>query len=149
MMEFLDSLSSHWLWLGLGLVLAIAEIVIPGVFLIWLAGAALVTGMVTWMVPLGLPIEIVLFAVLAVVSVFIGRNYLRENPIIAVDPKMNDRGAQAIGETVMVTQGIEAGSGRVKLADSEWLARGPDADAGTRMRVTGHEGAVLLVEHLH
>ena len=149
MMEFLDSLSSHWLWLGLGLVLAIAEIVIPGVFLIWLAGAALVTGMVTWMVPLGLPIEVVLFAVLAVVSVFIGRNYLRENPIIAVDPKMNDRGAQAIGETVMVTQGIEAGSGRVKLADSEWLARGPDADTGTRMRVTGHDGAVLLVEHLH
>lgn len=148
-MDLLNSLSSHWLWLGLGLVLAIAEIVIPGVFLIWLAGAALVTGVVTWLMPLGLPFEIVLFAVLAVVSVFIGRNYLRDNPITPVDPRMNDRGAQAIGETVQVTQVIVAGSGRVKLGDSEWLARGPDAKPGTKMRVVGSDGAVLLVEHLN
>jgi hypothetical protein len=148
-MDWLDAISSHWLWLGLGLLLAIAEIVIPGVFLIWLAGAALVTGVVTWLVPLGLPVEIVLFAVLAVTSVFIGRNYLRRNPIEPADPRMNDRGAQAIGETVTVTQVIEAGQGRVKLGDSEWLARGPDAEPGTRMRVSGHDGAVLMVEHLH
>lgn len=148
-MDWLDAISSHWLWLGLGLLLAIAEIVIPGVFLIWLAGAALVTGVVTWLVPLGLPVEIVLFAVLAVTSVFIGRNYLRQNPIEPADPRMNDRGAQAIGETVTVTQVIEAGQGRVKLGDSEWLARGPDAEPGTRMRVSGHDGAVLMVEHLH
>ncbi len=148
-MELLDSLSSHWLWLGLGLVLAIAEIVIPGVFLIWLAGAALITGVVTWLVPIGLPLEIVLFAVLAIVSVFIGRNYLRANPIVPADPKMNDRGARAMGETVTVTQVIADGSGRVKLGDSEWLARGPDAEPGTKMRVSGADGAVLLVEHLH
>lgn len=149
-MAWLEGLSPHWMWLGLGLVLAIAEIAIPGVFLIWLAMAALVTGVVAWLVPgLGLPLEIVLFAALAVVSVFIGRNYLRANPVESADPKLNDRGAQAVGETVVVTQVIEGGSGRVKLGDSEWLARGPDAEPGTRMRVSGHQGAVLLVEHLH
>ena len=82
-------------------------------------------------------------------SVFIGRNWLRANPIESADPKMNDRGARSVGETVVVTQVIESGSGRVKLGDSEWLARGPDAEPGTRMRVSGHDGAVLLVEHLH
>lgn len=148
-MTWLETLSSHWLWLGLGLLLAIAEVIIPGVFLIWLAGAALVVGMVSWLVPLGLPLEIVLFAVLAVVSVFIGRNYLRSNPIEPADPKMNDRGAQAIGETVLVTQVIEGGQGRVRLGDSEWLASGPDAEPGTRMKVTAHRGTVLIVEHLH
>ena len=40
-------------------------------------------------------------------------------------------------------------TGRVRLGDSEWLAKGPDAEPGTRMRVSGHDGAVLLVEHLH
>jgi inner membrane protein len=148
-MEMLDSLSSHWLWLGLGLVLAIAEIVIPGVFLIWLAGAALLTGVVTWLAPIGLALEIVLFAGLAIVSVFIGRNYLRANPIEPADPKMNDRGARAVGEVVLVTQVIADGSGRVKLGDSEWLAHGPDAEPGTKMRVCGADGAVLVVEHLH
>jgi membrane protein implicated in regulation of membrane protease activity len=148
-MAMFEALSSHWLWLGLGLLLAIAEIMIPGVFLIWLAGAALITGVVTWLMPLGLPLEIVLFSVLAVVSVFIGRNYLRANPAEPADPKMNDRGARAVGETVVVTQVIEAGQGRVKLGDSEWIAKGPDAEPGTRMRVTAHDGAVLVVDHLH
>ncbi|MDE2410491.1 MAG: NfeD family protein [Sphingomonadales bacterium] len=148
-MDWLDSLAPQWLWLGLGLVLAIGEMVIPGVFLIWLAGAALVTGLVAWVVPIGLPLQVVLFAVLAIVSVFAGRNWLRRNPVEPADPKMNDRGAQAVGEIVVVTQTLAPGSGRVRLGDSDWLARGPDADVGTRMRVSAHDGATLIVEHLH
>jgi inner membrane protein len=148
-MDWLETLNPQWGWLALGLVLAIAEMAIPGVFLIWLAGAALITGMVTWLVPIGMPLQIVLFAVLAIVSVFAGKRYLRDNPIDAADPMMNDRGARLVGENVLVTHVIEGGSGRVKLGDSEWLVHGPDAEPGTRMRVTGHDGAVLLVEHLH
>ena len=148
-MVWLESLSSHWLWLGLGLLLAIAEVAIPGVFLIWLAGAAMITGVIAWLMPLGMPLEVLLFAVLAVVSVFIGRNYLRNNPIVSADPLMNDRGGRAVGETVVVAQVIEGGQGKVKLGDSEWLAKGPDAEPGTRMKVTGHKGGILVVEHLH
>ena len=148
-MGWLETLDPNWGWLALGLILAIAEMAIPGVFLIWLAGAALITGVVSWVVPIGVPLQIMLFAVLAIVSVFAGKRYLRDNPILAADPMMNDRGARLVGESVVVTHVIEGGSGRVKLGDSEWLVRGPDAEPGTRMRVTGHDGAVLLVEHLH
>ena len=148
-MGWLETLDPNWGWLALGLILAIAEMAIPGVFLIWLAGAALITGVVSWVVPIGVPLQIMLFAVLAIVSVFAGKRYLRDNPILAADPMMNDRGARLVGESVVVTHVIEGGTGRVKLGDSEWLVRGPDAEPGTRMRVTGHDGAVLLVEHLH
>ncbi|HEX4848474.1 MAG TPA: NfeD family protein [Novosphingobium sp.] len=142
-------IEAHWVWLGLGLLLAIGEMTIPGVFLIWMAGAALVTGLLSWFVPIGIPFQVLLFAVLSIVFVFSGRRWLRQHPIEAADPKMNDRGARAVGEVVVVSQVIETGQGRVKLGDSEWLARGPDAEPGTRMRVTGSDGAVLLVEHLH
>lgn len=148
-MDQLLGINAHWGWLALGLLLAVGEMAIPGVFLIWLAGAAIVTGLVSWALPIGPALQIVLFVGLALVSVFMGRNWLRANPIESADPKMNDRGARAVGETVLVTQVIEGGSGRVRLGDSEWLARGPDAEPGTRMRVAGHDGAVLLVEHLH
>ena len=148
-MDWFDSLDPHWFWLALGLILAIGEMVIPGVFLIWLAMAALVTGVVAWVAPIGFPLQIVLFAVLAMGSVFAGRNWLRANPIEPADPKMNDRGARLVGETVVVTQAIDSGSGKVHLGDSEWLVRGPDAEPGTKMRVAGHDGAVLIVEHLH
>ncbi len=139
----------HWAWLALGLVLAVGEMTIPGVFLIWMAGAAVITGLVTWVVPLSVALQVMLFAVLSVGGVFIGRNWLRANPIVGADPMMNDRGGRAIGETVVVTQVIEGGEGRVKLGDSEWIAKGPDAEPGTRMRVTAHEGSVLMVEYLH
>ena len=148
-MTWLEALEPHWLWLTLGLILAVGEMTIPGVFLIWMAGAALITGLATWLLPISFPLQVVLFAVLSVVSVFLGRNYLRSHPIVAADPMMNDRGGRAIGETVLVTQVIEGGQGRVKLGDSEWIARGPDAEPGVRMRVAGHDGAVLMVEHLH
>lgn len=142
----LDSLEPHYAWLALGLVLAAAEMAIPGVFLIWMAGAALIVGFVTWAVPIGVPLQIVLFALLAIVAVFTGRRYLRSHPVEAADPKMNQRGERVIGEMVVVTQAIEGGSGKVKLGDSEWLARGADAAPGTRLRVAGHDGVVLIVE---
>lgn len=146
MMEGLDNLDPHWIWLAIGLILAAAEMAVPGVFLIWLAGAALVTGTLTWLLPIGLPVQIVIFAVLAIVAVFSGRRYLRDNPIVEADPLMNQRGARLVGETAVVTQAIEGGTGRVHHGDSEWLARGPDTAPGTRVRIVGSEGAVLLVE---
>ena len=145
-MEWLDTLDPHWVWLALGLLLAAAEIAVPGVFLIWLAMAALVTGLLAWVVPIGWPAQIVIFAVLAILSVFAGRRYLRTNPIQGADPLLNQRGAQLVGQTAVVTQAIEGGSGRVRLGDSEWLVKGPDTLPGVRVRVTGSEGVVLLVE---
>ena len=130
--------------------ISIGEMTIPGVFLIWMAGSALITGLVSWMVPtLGMPWLVLLFAGLSMVSVFIGRNYLRSNPVEEADPGMNDRGARSVGEVVVVSEVIADGRGRVKLGDSEWIAKGPDAEPGTRMKVTGHEGTALVVEHLH
>jgi inner membrane protein len=146
-MEWLESLDAPYAWLALGLVLAVAEMVIPGFFLIWLAGAALIVGVLTWFLPIGIPLQIVIFSVLAIVAVFTGRRYLAANPVIPADPLMNDRGGRLVGEIVVVTGAIEEGStGKVRCGDSEWLAKGPATAAGARMRVTGHQGAVLLVE---
>jgi membrane protein implicated in regulation of membrane protease activity len=147
-MGWFEALDPHWLWLAIGLLLAAAEMAVPGVFMIWLSAAALITGLVTWFLPIGLPLQIGIFAVLAIVSVFVGRSYLRANPIESADPSLNDRGGRLVGETVVVTHAIDGGSGRVKQADGEWLAKGPDAAPGTKMRVAGHDGTVLIVEHL-
>ncbi len=145
----MENLEPHYVWLALGLALAAAEMAVPGVFLIWLAGAAIITGVIAWGLPLGLPLQVVIFAVLAIVSVFTGKRYLRSNPVSSADPMLNDRGGQLVGQQVVVTHAIDGGGGKVKHGDTEWLAKGPDAEPGTRMRVSGHEGVLLLVEHLH
>nr|WP_156842357.1 NfeD family protein [Novosphingobium aquimarinum] len=145
-MDTLFDLEPHYAWLAIGLVLAVGEMAIPGVFLIWMAGAAVIVGLFSWVVPIGVPLQVVLFALLSIAAVFVGRRYLRDNPIVAADPMMNMRGDRLVGETVVVTQAIAGGSGRVRLGDSEWLARGPDAVPGTRLKVVGHDGTVLVVE---
>ena len=127
MMNELNNLDPHWAWLAIGLVLGAAEMAVPGVFLIWLAGAAIITGLLTWVLPIGLPVQIVIFAVLAIVAVFAGRNYLRRNPVAAADPNMNRRGARLVGETVVVTQAIEGGTGRNGRAYDS----GPSSDRET------------------
>ena len=147
-MDWLETLDSHWIWLALGFFLAAAEILVPGVFLIWLAGAALLTGLITLVLPIGVPIQVVIFAVLAVGAVFIGRNYLRAHPVEEVDPKMNRRGMRLAGEIALVTSAIDGGTGRVRHGDSEWLAKGCDAAVGDKVRISGSDGAVLIVEPL-
>ena len=128
-MDWLGNFEQHYIWLAIGLLLGAAEILVPGVFL-----------------PIGIPLQIVIFAVLAIIAVFLGKRYVRDNPIHEADPKMNRRGQRMVGETAIVVVPIEAGNGKVKIGDSEWLARGEDVAYGERVRITGSDGAILLVE---
>lgn len=146
MAEWVQSLTGHWFWLSLGVVLAAAEIVAPGFFLIWLAVAAIVTGLLAWVLPIPAALQLLLFAVLSVAAVYAGRRWFKLNPIESDDPKLNDRGARLVGETVTVVEAIDGGNGRVKIGDSVWSARGPDAPVGARMRVTGADGSTVRVE---
>ena len=47
---------------------------------------------------------------------------------------------------IVVVDAIENGTGRVKVGDSVWNAKGPDAEIGARVRVTGISGTCLNVE---
>ncbi len=144
-MDWLNTLEPHWFWLILAALLATAEMVIPGVFLIWFAAAAAVTGVAALLLPIGTIAQGVLFAILSVVAVYAGRRWFATNPIVSADPLLNDRGARLIGEIVSVVDPITNGRGRVKVGDSVWNARGADAAVGTQVRVTGSDGSVLLV----
>lgn len=147
-MDWLESFDAHWVWLTLGLILAGLEMLVPGVYLIWLAVAAIVTGVLTFALDLSLPFQVIDFVSLALIIAFSAKRFLRDRPIESPDPLMNLRGARLVGETALVVQAIEHGSGRVKLGDSEWIARGPNVAAGQHVRVSGSEGSILLVEPL-
>ena len=146
-MDWFDG-NAHWVWLTLGLVLAGLEMLLPGIYLIWLALAAIAVGVLTLTLDLSLPVQVIDFVFLSLIIAFSAKRFLRDKPIESSDPLMNRRGARLVGETALVVQAIEHGSGRVKLGDSEWIARGPNVAAGERVRVSGSEGAILLVEPL-
>lgn len=135
------------IWLAAALGLAIAELIAPGFFMIFLAVAAALTGFAVLFVP-GLPVlvQALLFALFTAAAVGLGRRWYRRSAVPTEDPLLNDRAARLIGTTAKVSTAIIAGEGRVKVGDGAWKARGPDAEAGSVVRIVGASGSVLLVE---
>ena len=142
----MNGLDSHWIWLAVAILLGIAELIAPGVFLIWLAAAAAATGLVTLVFDMGTAFELLLFALFAIAALYFGRRWYEEHPVESSDPLLNDRGARMVGERLVVVTAIEGGRGKVRVGDSVWSCKGPDCAAGSRVRVTGTEGACLIVE---
>ncbi|AMK17204.1 MULTISPECIES: NfeD family protein [Sphingobium] len=145
-MDWLGMLEDHWGWLVFAALLGMAEVLIPGVFLIWVALAAAVTGLIALVLPVSVPVQLLIFALLCLASVWGGRRWYAANPVASQDPMLNDRTARLVGEIVTVVEPIDNGRGRVKVGDSVWSCRGPDAPAGARVRVVGAEASVLHVE---
>lgn len=145
-MDF-EGIELHWVWLIAAALLASAEVLVPGVFLIFLAGAAALTAVAA---AIGAPfaVQLALFPLFALASVWFGKRWYHRNPVPSSDPLLNDPMGRHVGKTVVVLEAIEGGEGRVKLGDSVWNAQGPDAAAGTRMRIVGAEGACLKVAPL-
>jgi membrane protein implicated in regulation of membrane protease activity len=139
--------SAGAIWLATALVLVIAELAAPGFFLIFLAAAAALTGLVMLVMPgMSLIAQALLFAATTAVAVRIGRRWYHRSPPTSTDPLLNDRAARLIGKTVEVCDAIVAGEGRVRVGDGAWTAQGPDTTAGAFVRITGAKGSVLLVE---
>jgi len=147
-MDWLEGIDAHWAWLTFGLVLAGLEMLVPGVYLLWFALAALGTGILTYLLDLSPAMQVVDFAFLSLIAVFSARRFLRDRPIVGADETLNRRGAQLVGREAQVAKAIEHGTGRVRLGDSEWIAYGPDIAEGAWVRVVGTEGTALRVEPL-
>lgn len=138
-------LSPPWIWLTVGLVLMIAELIAPGFYLIWVGAAAILTGFIAFS-GIGGVAQVFCFAVLTVVSIIIARRWFKAYPIETADPLLNNRAAQMVGEIVTVVEPISGGDGRVKVGDSEWIAHGNDAAVGAKLRIVGvnARGGVLV-----
>jgi len=141
----LGGLEAHWWWLLGAALLGILEIFFPGVFLIWMAAAAAVTGIAVALTPLPVAIQLILFAMLAIAAVYAGRRYYERNPVPSSDPLLNDRTARLVGQRVTVVKAIAHGEGRVRVGDSVWAASGADAEEGSMVVVTGAHGTCLEV----
>lgn len=150
MQGWLPSLSSvhPWHWWILGALLLLLELALPGVVFVWLALAAFATGLIVFVLPLPVGVQLLLFAALSVVSVVLGRRSVARLPSGAGAEGLNERGERLVGRLVEVTDPIQDGRGKVRVGDSVWLAHGPDTPRGASVRVVGARGTLLLVEPL-
>lgn len=140
MLERIFSELGPWNWMVLGFALLALEILVPGVFLLWIGIAALVTGALslalweasfwTW------EIQVLVFLVLSLISAYTGKRMVGSSKDTTDQPLLNRRGEQMVGRTATLTEPIREGRGRIQLGDTLWRVSGPDLPAGARVRVT-------------
>ena len=136
-----------WAWLVAGLILIGLETLAPGVFLVWLGIAAILTGLADGAFDLGWQANLVLFAALALLSVGAGRALTRRGgDVTSGSEALNRRGEALVGRVFVLDRPIAAGEGRVRVDDSVWRVVGPDRDPGASVRVVRVDGATLVVE---
>ncbi|MBZ6077387.1 NfeD family protein [Microvirga puerhi] len=136
-----------WAWIILGLLLAGVELLAPGVFFIWLGLAALVTGVIDGIFGLSWQASALVFAVLSVSAVLVGRALTR--PRLQPDTQaefLNRRGESLVGRVFVLEAPIRDGEGRIRVDDSSWRVTGADRFAGARVRVVKVEGSTLVVD---
>jgi membrane protein implicated in regulation of membrane protease activity len=146
MMGWLDNVV-FWHWWILAGVLLILELTSPVFFFLWLGFAAAAVGFILLLVPgISLEVQLVMFGVLSVVAVVAWRRYREVHPPKSDQPLLNQRGQQYTGRVFTLDEPIVNGVGKVEVDDSTWRVKGPDLPAGQRVRVTGVDGVVFVVE---
>ncbi len=141
-----------WSWVIFGLVLLGLEIMAPGTFFLWFGISAIVVGAVTLVVGTDNAVWVwqlqwIVFLVLTLGTAIVGRRIMVNKGWDGSDnPNLNERGQQMVGRTAILSDAISEGRGRAKIGDTVWQVSGPDLAQGSRVRVTGHDGGVLMVE---
>jgi inner membrane protein len=144
MMSFL---LSGWTWFLISFALMALEMLAPGMFLIWLGIAAFITGVVVQVFGIGWQASALVFAVLAVASVFIGRRISRfSRNKIEPAAHLNALGQNLVGQSFRLDRPLLNGEGQIKIGDSVWRIVGPDMVAGANVKVVRIDGATLIVD---
>lgn len=133
------------IWLLAGFALLGAEMLLPGVYLLWVGAAAIGTGLLLLLVAPGFAASVGIF--LALLAAGIGASLAMKRRRGAPH-RVNAPEAGLAGRHAVVIA-LEGAGLRVRLGDSDWPARLPRGAAtpepGSVVRVEAVDGTVLVV----
>lgn len=137
-------------WVILGVLLLIVEVVTGTTYILWPAAAALIVGVLVYLLPFGWEMQFLLFFILSTVLLIVGHTHIRPKMKGGEPSDLNDRARSMIGMRVKAIADFETGRGRVQVGDTQWRAamNEGDAKAGDELRVVSVKGTTLTVEPL-
>jgi len=140
----------YWHWWAIGIVLIALEAMAASTYLLWPGISALVVGIVILLVPdLEWRLQLLLFAVMAIISSVAWQFWLARHPQTSDHPHLNVRGASYVGRRVTLKQPLQNGRGRIEIGDGWWLVSsegGENLAAGVDVEVVASDGTTLLVK---
>lgn len=143
-----------WWWISIGGFLAVLEILLPTYFFLWLSLAGFIMGVITWLAP-GIYIwqGIIIFSFLSVIIMYAAGIFRRQ--LIRKDSSvkkniLNNRLATYYGRVTPITSQVIDSYGEIVLDDMTWKVKANQISipVGTKVKIIGDEGMVLLVEQI-
>lgn len=145
-----DSASLNWIIAGSAL--ALLELVVPGVYLIWFGFAAFVVSGITYFADIAYTTQLMWFAFFAVVFAVAGLYgyrylFIRSQPS-AEYKNLNNPAEDYVGQIVTLAQDVADNRTKVRIGDTYWLAVcDKPLKAGDNVKVTGvKDNLILIVE---
>ncbi|MBQ4772769.1 NfeD family protein [Pectobacterium versatile] len=138
--------NAHWFWLSLGGLLLAAEMLGASGYMLWSGLSAVLVGLLTWVIPLGWPLQGTIFAILTIVTALLWWYWLRKRTLSRPQSMLNQRGQQLVGLRTTLTDPVINGFGRVNIGDSSWRVKSEqDLPVGTQVEVIAIDGITLHV----
>jgi membrane protein implicated in regulation of membrane protease activity len=140
-----------WLWLVVALLAGMGEVLTTGLFLAIVAVAAVITAIVSLLLPIAL-VQVALFAGLSLGGIAFIRPVLIRS--LGIDALAHGSGhvtqSQIVGRRATVTRTVDSAGGQVRIGDGEfWSARSYDPDdlipVGASAEVMVVDGLTVLV----
>ena len=145
-MEILLNLT-YWTWWIIALILLIVEILVSGIFFLWMGVSAGIVGFVLLLFPgTSWEIQLLIFSLLSIVTIVTWRIYQKKHPAETDQPTLNRRGEQYVGRVFTLDEPIVNSLGKIRVDDTTWRIRGNDLSAGLQIKVVAVDGTILVVE---
>lgn len=144
----MSALSASTIWLVLAVLLTLVEVMTLTFFLMWIALAAFILAIVTWVAPdMSMATQLILFALLSIVITLPGYKYIRPMVKKSEGETLNARTRALIGQGgPVVIDG--AGNLKIQIGDTFWLAKSDENfQEGETGFVTGSDSTMLLIKH--
>ncbi|WP_318416019.1 NfeD family protein [Photobacterium leiognathi] len=147
-MIYLLEQMNFWHWLAIGLVLLLLELLGTAGYLLWLGISAVLVSILVLMLPISWPLQWISFAVFALFTTWLWWRYQhKKDKSGASVTKLNQRGAQMIGQRSVVTEAIVAGAGRLQFGDTTWsVVTDVDLEVGQKVEVVAVDGITLVIK---
>ena len=135
-----------WNWFVIAAVFLLIELMLPGVFMLWLGLAAIMVGVISLATVWSWQAQFIAFALLSLACIPAWRYFARKVEQPADRPFLNRRAEGYVGRVFTLEKPIVDGVGTVRIEDTVWRVKGPDLPAGSRVKIARTDGAELAVE---
>ncbi len=136
-----------WNWFIIAALFGLAELTIPGYFMIWYSLAALFVGVLALMIDLSWQMQLILYAGIGMGLLVLSLRFAGSRTGESDRPLLNKRGKSHIGHTYELLGDTSNGRGSVKVGDSIWsvqLENDINSHKGAAILITGVKGNKLI-----